>query len=313
MRIFDFFFPISHFNIQLLIRRKALLISLLAAYISILVTNFFGFSVVVISVYFWLIPAMVVVINAPMPQSNKATKLEQFNNLTMKQYLIFIVIILSTLYFLLYTIRFWYADVRFNRGYQLSHAGYYQQAYEPFHEAIDANPQEPFYRDELSYTAAMLAVSALQQKESTLSAQLAQEAILQNQKALEISPLNVNFYKTQTKVYYTLASLNPNSTVYNEKALASLQIARILAPTDPKITYNIALLYGRLGQNEEAIKTLEEAVRLKSNYQDARYALALFYHEASKKQEAVGQLEYILKNISPKDKQIQEKLKEWGK
>src|SRR3989344_8686622 len=134
----------------------------------------------------------------------------------------------------------------------------------------------------------------------------------QNQKALEISPLNVNFWKTRTKVYYTLAVLDPDSNFYDQKDLESLQMAKTLAPTDPKITYNIALLYGRLGQTKEAIKTLEEAIRLKTNYQDSRYALALFYHETGKKKEAINQLQYILKYISHTDKQIQEKLKEWG-
>jgi tetratricopeptide (TPR) repeat protein len=286
-------------------------LGLFTGWTSILITNFFGFSVVPVALYFYLIPAMSIVLITSPTQGVKGTTplrcdrgytLGIFQGLTL-------VTILFTIFYLLFTIaKLWYADTRFNRAYQLARAGYYKEAYEPYHQAINLNPGEPLYRDEFAYTAAVLAVAAFEQKEATLSAQLVNEALAQSKIALATSPNNVNFWKTRTKIFYTLSTIDEK---YNEEALESLLAAQKLAPTDAKIAYNLGLLYGRVGNSQMAIKTLQETVKLKPNYQDARYALALYYNETGRRPEAIAQLEYILAHIATDAGEAIEKLREW--
>ncbi|MBI4999327.1 hypothetical protein HZB97_00965 [Candidatus Gottesmanbacteria bacterium] len=284
-----------------------LILGLFVGWLSILITNFFGFSVVPVALYFWLIPAMSYILASPPQGANRNPPLGWNRGYTSG---ILVVLILFAIGYLLFAIgKFWYADARFNRAYQFARAGYYKEAYEPFHQAISLNPSEPFYRDELSYTTAVLAVAAFEQKEASLAGQLAQEAITQNKIALTTSPNNVNFWKTRTKVFYALSTIDKK---YNEEALESLLIAQKLAPTEAKIAYNLGLLYGRVGNSQMAIKTLEETISLKPNYGDARYALALYYNEAGRQPEAIEQLEYILTKIATDAPEVKEKFKEWS-
>ncbi|OGY15190.1 MAG: hypothetical protein A3I52_02050 [Candidatus Blackburnbacteria bacterium RIFCSPLOWO2_02_FULL_40_10] len=48
-----------------------------------------------------------------------------------------------------------------------------------------------------------------------------------------------------------------------------LERAVQLAPTDPKIRYNLGALYSRLGDNEKAMEILQIALKLKPDYMDA--------------------------------------------
>ncbi len=286
--------------------------ALLTGWLSILITNFFGFSVVIVALYFYLIPAIIFVLNTENP---KLTKVDT-EPLTNFQKAIVFVIIFSALYFIFVISKFWYADKLFNTGYKAARSDGYQEAYEYFHKAIALNPNEPFFRDESAYPTVILAAAAWEQKETTMSGELADKAIEENKIALTTSPFNVSFWKTRTKIFYTLAMLDglpkKQADQYNQEALESLLTAQKLAPTDPKITYNTALLYSRLGNNNMAVKTLEEAVKLKPNYQDARFALALFYNETGKRQEAIRELQYILTKINPGADDIRKKLQDWG-
>jgi len=277
-------------------------------WISILVTNFFGFSVVPVALYFWLIPAMLFLLTSPSPGVNRNPPSRWNHSYTLSLFVV--PILFFIFYFLFFILKLWYADTRFNRAYQLARTGYHKEAYEPYHQAINLNPGEPFYRDELSYTAAILAVAAFEQKEATLAAKLTNEALLQSKIALTTSPANVNFWKTRTKVFYALSSIDKK---YQEEALESLLTAKKLAPTDAKISYNLGILYDQVGNSQMAIKTLEDTVALKPNYQDARYALALYYNEAGQRQKAIDQLKYILEKISTTSPEAKEKLREWQK
>jgi len=85
-----------------------------------------------------------------------------------------------------------------------------------------------------------------------------------------------------------------------------------LAPTDPKLVYNLGLLYAKNDDSKLAIQTIEKAIQLKPNYIDARNALVLFYEDAGEKDKALEQLQILLKlapeNASEFGKQI-DKLK----
>jgi Tfp pilus assembly protein PilF len=99
------------------------------------------------------------------------------------------------------------------------------------------------------------------------------------------------------------------NTQYLQSALTALLRAAELAPTDPKIRYNLALLYFNLGQEEMAFQNLQKTIDLKPNYDAPHYALALFYEQKGQKEKAREEFQYILDNINPAYQPAIEKLK----
>lgn len=285
--------------------KKNLIIALLAGYVSILITNFFGFSVVAVALFFFLFPAMSMVLAQGKEAESKRVK--EIAILSRSQYLAIAIILLVTAYCLLTILCFWYADTLYAKGEKFNDAGQYDQAFNNLEDAVMLNPGEPFYQSELAQASASLAVAVLKQKEATLSAELVDLAISSSDKALEITPRHLNFWKNRTRVFYTLAEIDES---YNQQALATLLQATELAPTDAKIFYNLGVLYAKLGQDETAIKTLEKTVELKPNYETARYALALFYEQKGEIEKAKNQLNYILEKVNPKNKTVKKKLEE---
>ena len=285
------------------ISKSNISLALLAGYASILVTNFFGFSVVIIGLFFFLFQAIsyLLVFEEKKETVILAKKMPQTS------------ILLSSLLFalsvyLLYTFSsLWYADTLYATGEKENTSGDYSKAFVALQKAIQIRSGEPIYHDEISLSAANLAVMAWDEKEATFSSQLAEVAVNESKIALKTSPYNLSYWKDQTKVFYSLATINKS---YNQQALGSLLQATELAPTDAKIRYNLGLIYYQLGQEEQAIKTVEEAITLKPNYEAARYALALFYEGKGDKQKEKEQLKYILEKINPGNQSAKDKLKE---
>jgi len=275
-------------------------ISLLSGFLSIVVTNFFGFSVVPVQLFFFLFPAFAVSLESHpenTPEKSKAISPPKWQ---------IILIIFAILYFIFYIFKYWRADTFFASGEKLNKAGYYDQAFNSLQQAIKLRSCEPVYHDELAWSAANLAVLAKDQG-ATLSEQFTELALKESDRAIKTSPYNLNFWKTRAKIGFKLATLEPK---YYQFTLQALLRGAELAPTDPKIKYNLALVYLTLEQKKLAVKTLEETIQLKPNYEDPRFALALIYEQAGKKQKAKEQLEYILKYINPASERAKEKLKQ---
>lgn len=282
--------------------------ALFSGFASILVTNFFGFSVVPVAILFFLFPALSVVLASTPKGANRVPPLRWNRTYTsgIWQWVAVGGILLCVLRLTFYVSQYWYADTRFALGEKLNKANQPTQAFNELQKAIKIRPGEPIYHDGLGLAAADLAVAAFQQEQSTLSAQLIQLAISESDKALKISPYNLNFWKNRTRIFYKLSEIDEK---YNQDALTSLLNGAKLAPTDAKIQYNLGVLYAKIGQEETAIKTLEKTIELKPNYDQARYALALFYEQKGEIQKAKEQLEYILEKINPQHEAAREKLK----
>jgi len=283
-------------------KKKTILnIALLSGFTSILVTNFFGFSVTAVSFLFFLFPALSFIsLHEKDDKVKENSKLDNIQYIGIFALLAVFVILISSV------IRYWYADNRFALGEKFNKAGYTTQSFEKLEKAINIRPNEPTYLDQLSIVSANLAVQAAKQEQATLSSQLINTAIDASNKALAISPYNINFWKNRTRVFYKLSEINED---YNNQAITALIQASKLSPTDAKVQYNIAILYSKFGQQETAIETLEKTIELKPNYDQARYALALFYEEKGEIGKAREQLRYILEKINPNHEMAIEKLK----
>ncbi len=296
------------------LKSKSLEIALLSAYLSILVSNFFGFSVVTVNLYFFLIPAFVLLLTG-LVNPNKVlllpitnSQLPIFNFKFAARWLGILTIIIITYYLLLNLVLFWLADVDFARGYNLDRSGQYEKAYSSLFEAVRKRTDEPTFKDELSVNAAALSTIFYTQDESTASAELVNQALALSGQVVRDHPNIVTFWKTRARLFYILSGMD---NIYLTKTIEVLEQAQKLAPTDVRITYNLALLYDQTGNQEKAINLLTQIVKLKSNYRDAYYALGLFYDEQKERQKAIEQMDYIIKNIATGDAQATEKLLEW--
>ncbi|MBI3379636.1 O-antigen ligase family protein [Candidatus Gottesmanbacteria bacterium] len=280
------------------------ILSLFTAWLSILITNFFGFSVVIVQIFFFLIPAIIFALNGTQ-SDNQEEKHITFNI----QQLLAVLFIFFVICYLLYIIlRLWYADVVFADGYHRARSqDGITAAYQSLKKALEINDSEPLYYDEFAFPAAQIAVAFADDKQATLSSALTKEAIIASNFAISIAPQNVNFWKTRTRVFYALSQLDEK---YFSDALNSLEQAEILAPTDPKVKYNLGLLYDRLGKKSESINKLEEATKLKSDYRDAFFALAYLYEKNNQRDKAKDSLKYILSKIATDDAEVKKKLEE---
>ncbi len=282
---------------QLVIGHWSLVIALFSGWASILVTNFFGFSVVVVQLLFFLIPAFVFVAHGGFQEMKKTLRLPPWA----------VWIPAAAGVSLLYLIgTYWQADTFYATGYRLARAGQYAAAQTATARAISLNPTEPLYHDELSSTLASLAVAAAAGTPSTAAADLAKQGLEANDQAVRTSPKNVNFWKTRTKIFYMLAALDPK---LNEAAIEALKRAEALSPSDPKIAYNLAILYGRDGNYDKALEHLARAKALKTNYRDAYFGLYVFYTELKKPDLARAELREYLDTVDATDQDFLDRLK----
>jgi len=233
---------------------------------SILVTNFFGFSVVVISLLFFILPAILELLLQPPAEENiKATKIK------FSRPLIFLTIGFGIIT-LIKISQYWLADYYFASGTKKISSGFINSGLEDLNRAIKLNPLEPnFYAQRGVGLAQVVAASYQNSQNQEEIENLVNQAIADSQKALLISPFHINFYKNQVKVWYYLAFYNLD---YLKSGIATLKLAQKLAPTDPKIFYNLGLIYQTLDQNDKAKENLQKALELKPNFNEAKISLS---------------------------------------
>lgn len=284
-----------------------LVISILGAYISYLVQNFFGFSVVIIALFFYLFPALAFLSTDSVREISTPRFLRFLSSFLYRRPLYYkasITFVLMVAIFLVYKLfSYWQADAIFASGNAASEAGKPGMAYNKIFQATQLNPGEPFYQSELSYSAASSAV-AVEEEDATLSAELKDQAANTTSKLLEEHPKNVSFYRTAIRTYYMISTIDKT---YTQKTLEIVDQTIALAPTDPKLPYNKALILGQMGKNKEAIQVLEKVIQMKPNYKEAYLALASFYNELKENEKSVDTLNRLLK-IIPSDPQALDQL-----
>lgn len=283
-----------------------LLASLLAGYLCYLVQNFFSFSVVMIALLFYLFPAFAFVLSDSIRlQQNFSINWVYKRSIYTKTAKV--VVFLTTCYLLLTITKMWLADSSFSVGERANETGNAGRAYNFLAESIVLNPREPFYRNEFGFAAAASAVS-LKETDATLSAQLKNDAVGETEKSLRISPKNTSLWRTAIRTYYMLSELDKSFT---QKAVDTIDQTIFLAPTDPKLYYNKAIILGQMDRNLEAISSLQKAVELKPNYKESYYSLALFYFDQKEYPKAIDSMSKVLKLV-PNDPEALKKLNDWG-
>ncbi len=302
--------------------KDPLVIALVASIISMLIVNFFGFSVVITNIYLFLIPAFLLFTLGLLPNI-KEPPLPKIPYVSYAQWSGILGLGALGVFLIFMLVRFWVADTRYALGFNYNQAGDFQTAYPLLQSAIKTR-KEPVFFNEVAINDANLAATLATQagsESAQVIQQLATESLSTSEKLVKDHPNNVVYWKTRVRVLYTLARLDPN---FYPQALAAIQQTAILAPTDASILYNLGVLYGQNGDSKKAVEILEKTVSYRPQYSEAHFALGLFYHDlgvdqAGKvkdetyRQKAIAEMDYILKNLNPNDPQAKAYFDEWQK
>jgi len=295
-------------NDELVTRHTQLIINgLFAGWLSILITNFFGFSVVIMQLFFYLFPALIFVLSPHTFNQKDANAKNEYRTIFIswngkKKKFFGVSAALISILLVCTCIISWFADKQFATGYHYSRAGYLPQAYQALSSAINLNPTEPFYHDEQGNVLSTLAVASWKEKQATVSQELAQMSIKENDFALSVSPKNVNFWKSRTKIFYALSSIDPSLL---KDAINSLEHAITLSPSDPKLYYNLAILYGQTEETTKAVDFMKKSIELKPNYREGYFGLSLLYTELNMPEKSKQILHEYLKKVDPNDEEFQ--------
>lgn len=301
---------------------RSLVLCLLASFLTICISNFFGFSVVIVDIYFFLIPAFVFLLTSPLQEIEKEQQIKlkaPSQQISTGQKLCITGTWVVALYLIGVLINYWFADRAYGLGNNYDKAGYPKLGTSYLESAVSMRPGEPVYKDELSINLAQLAIDAATQKDSSSAASFMQQALQLSDDVTMNYPNDISYWKTRVRVLYTLSQLNPQLLPL---ALTAIQKAQMLGPTDPKVAYNLGLLYQQLGDPDKAVAALKHTIVLKSNYREAYYALGLILHQQAvdknnkvvdqeKEQEAVAALKMILTKIRADDGPTIDLLKSW--
>jgi tetratricopeptide (TPR) repeat protein len=239
---------------------RLLIIGFLCGYLAYLIQNFFGFSIVVVSLLFFLYPALTFLIVDVGKRVSLNLKLNAF--LTRIGILFVSLLFLSNIFFL---VRTFLADVNFAYGQGLFQLDDYESAdlYLKKAAGLILLP-EPLYLSYLGYNASFLA-------QETQSKEFLQEALTQTKKALQISPAHLSLWRNATNTYLELSNLDQS---FLTQAQISAQAAAKLAPTDAETLLQFAQVQKIAGNDAQAIETLEKVLHLKPNYQEAKDLLS---------------------------------------
>lgn len=291
-----------------------LILTIACSYLSYLIQNVFGFSVVLVASLFFIYPAIVFTATDSTQNINH-NFLKKFSFLTSWIYkftlinLIVKVVIGAVVIIIVWSVFvIWRADTFYKRGSDAAELGQAGKAYNLLSEAVNLNTQEPIYQNDLGFAAAAAAV-ALSEQDSTSSARLEAESLKHTQISLKMSPRNVSLWRNAIRTYFQLTAIDPK---FEELTFQALDKSIELAPTDAKLYYNKALIYSQLGKLKQGLVPLQTAIALKPNYKEAHFALGLIYEQIGDKPNAISEMKQVLQ-ITNNDPDALKKLQELQK
>lgn len=167
--------------------------------------------------------------------------------------------------------KYWLADVWYANGqknYQFyvktQDPQYLINSFNNFQSASKMNPHEPAILSETAVSAAYVA-TALTQSNATAAGQLAQLSVSLAQLPISLSPHHPNYYKSAARAYILLSDFTAAAQV--------LSAAEKISPTDPRLPYNLGIIYQYLNATDSARQEFQKSLQLKPDFPDAKEAL----------------------------------------
>lgn len=262
------------------IEKDTLLVTfIMLGYITILITNFFGFSVSTIQLLFYLTPACVIALL----QKPKEFKKLSFNSLVNRQK---IAITLASILFMggiWYLQNYYVADVEYAKAKVKMSSNDYAEALVLL-DSARRRKYEHVYEDKMSYTLANLAFVYSFGEEKERANRYIMLADVANIRTLDLAPENIQYWRTRGKNYYLFYQITNNEEDL-QKALVAFEKVTSIAKSDVQSKYTLALfqwiasremtdpdksslLYGR------ALEEIKTVIDLRPNYVEAQELLS---------------------------------------
>ncbi len=250
---------------------------LFLAYITILVTNFFGFSTSTTQLFFYIIPAALL-ISAGMSRDKDEDHRIPSTELTLVSKSILALTAVVGIWGLGYVRNYYLADMMYSEAKNYMATSDYGNAMIHLHDALKLR-NEHVYEDKLSGVLAYLAFQ-YSFDDKARSKDFAELAKFSNYKALSEAPYNMLYWKTQSRNNYLFYQISHDEKDMKQ-AVESMEKALMLAPTDVQTMYALAVLYVTAGQEakdekvgeiwkEKARTTLQHIFELKPDYREAQ-------------------------------------------
>ena len=300
---------------SLFILHNSLLPAFLSGFLGVLITNFFGFSTTTVQLFFYLIPAFIIVLHSPPSDNNDHT----FNDLSTVQKIFTFFLSGFTIYLLSSIAIYYMADVNYSYGTKYAKVDDQQRAAGYLEKSIKLR-KEPVYEDRFSSTLSYLSALASLQNQKDMSSQIASMSDSYNRELIQAYPKNVFYWKTRAKnmFYFFQATGNENEILQGIRALKK---AQELSPSDPKISYSLALYYttlfdatkdnlGKQNWKNLSLDEINKTIVLKSNYREAYLFKGQLLKKYRQFSEARKVFEYILKNFDKNDSDVMNELKD---
>lgn len=314
---------------QLSGHQVAILLAISAGLVALTISNSLGFSTVMVSVLFFLLPACGWKLSqsptVPAPTAaaispatagrrgavktasgeNRASAAEETLD---PLHLVWPIIIgIAVVLGSLAVWRLWRADFLLAQGKRLVQSQELSEGLANLEEAARLNPNEGVFVEELGNTYSWISAAFHDNQQATPAAYYRELALAQADRLLQLNPHHLNFYKSRTRILATLAPQDPALLMAAE---ATLLQAIERAPTDPKLRYNLGVIRLGLGRRDAAKADLTQAITMKPNYEEARLSYAAVLLEDQNWSEAQVQYAYILAKIQPANQEAQAGLAE---
>ena len=286
-----------------------LYLTLLSIFISIIITNFFGFSITVINVYWYIALGFLVVYN-----EHDLKHVEVKKKISLSQ----IGIALFVVLWLLNSIAtYWIADYTYAQSDIALKSNNAEAAVGLLQKALSQR-EEHVYQDKLSYALAQYAYMAMYQKDKKKAKSAIDLAEKLNLQSIQASSQNVLYWKTRVKNQFIFYQMSLNKQ-YLFTGLSALEEAVKLAPTDPKIPYFSATYFSLLYDDEKDMKqkelykqksleSIEKTISLKPDYGDAFFLKYQLLKKYGNKTDAKKLLEWYIPRYAPTNSDLKKEL-----
>jgi len=233
---------------------RAFITLLSLGYGTLLVTNFFGFSTSTIQLFFFLIPAMVLVLDQK-DQKDISVR-EALKGSSSAKAISFGVVVLL-LFAIAYLYRYHAADRLYKQAKDQAYQDNYQNSVLLLTKAIKLK-YEHVYEDQLSSNLAHLSFISSFDTEKDTSSQLIKLSKDANAHTLRNNAQNIQYWKTRAKNHYLYFQVTRDS-VDLDRSVDSMQHVISLTPNDAQSYYMLGLFYSILAQETGSDKYHEKA------------------------------------------------------
>lgn len=226
---------------------RLILVGLLSSWTAYSIQNIFSFGVACIDTFYWLILAMVVLLQAgPLAQAERALSQTPdphpgflLARLSRIRGVVILLTLLGSGWMAWLAAKTALADYAFNRGAFYRMHRMWDQGIQAFSEAARLAPTEVKYAvyKGLAFEEKAKIVPADQQQKNI------DKAILAYQDGVRMNPHNAYYLGNLGRAYGFAAHLNPTSSEYYEKAVAYFQKAIAHAPVTILFYQNLAMTY----------------------------------------------------------------------